>query len=247
MSIKDTAICIRTVDYSETSQIVTFFAREKGKFSAIAKGAKRPKSPFNGTIEPFSYGPVVFIQKPKLAVLTEFKQKPIFKNTIKDLFILNCSLFASELLNNFTDDYDSHPELYDSFLQFLNDLQQPTDSKNAALLMLIFFQLSLLKEVGLQPVLNSCTNCKSNYSRQSSNWSQVYFSSSANSLICRDCELNFADKFKLSPEAAACLADLKLFADAEEKTFKEIERLLVHHFTELLHKPPMMAKYLSLS
>ena len=53
MLTKDTAICIRTVDYSETSQIVTFFTRAKGKLTAIAKGSKRPKSAFDGTVEIF--------------------------------------------------------------------------------------------------------------------------------------------------------------------------------------------------
>ncbi|UCC23759.1 MAG: recombination protein O N-terminal domain-containing protein, partial [Planctomycetota bacterium] len=31
MLTKDLAICIRAVDYSETSQIVTFFTRANGK------------------------------------------------------------------------------------------------------------------------------------------------------------------------------------------------------------------------
>ena len=35
MLTKDLAICIRTVDYSETSQIVTFFTKAHGKIGAI--------------------------------------------------------------------------------------------------------------------------------------------------------------------------------------------------------------------
>jgi hypothetical protein len=31
----------------------------------------------------------------------------------------------------------------------------------------------------------------------------------------------------------------------EAKKLKEIEALLIYHFTELLHKPPRMAKYFS--
>ncbi|MHC4155757.1 MAG: DNA repair protein RecO, partial [Planctomycetota bacterium] len=56
MLTKDEAICIRAVDYSETSQIVTFFTRANGKVGAIAKGSKRPKSAFDGAIEVFSHG-----------------------------------------------------------------------------------------------------------------------------------------------------------------------------------------------
>ena len=44
---KDKGICIRTTDYSESSQILTFFTAQNGKLSVIAKGAKRPKSSFS--------------------------------------------------------------------------------------------------------------------------------------------------------------------------------------------------------
>ena len=50
---KDTAICIRALDYSESSQIVTFFTRATGKVDAIAKGSKRTGSRFDGPIEIF--------------------------------------------------------------------------------------------------------------------------------------------------------------------------------------------------
>ena len=94
MLIKDTAICIRAVDYSETSQIVTFFARAAGKISAIAKGSKRPKSAFDGPIEIFSYGKIVFSDsnKEKLATLTEFESAcggAGFTGLSNNLFTLN--------------------------------------------------------------------------------------------------------------------------------------------------------------
>jgi DNA repair protein RecO (recombination protein O) len=40
MQIKDTAICLRMVNYSETSQVVTLFTRDSGKVAAMAKGSR---------------------------------------------------------------------------------------------------------------------------------------------------------------------------------------------------------------
>ena len=124
MLTKDSAICIRAVDYSETSQIVTFFARATGKFTAIAKGSKRPKSAFDGPIEVFSLGQIVFSDsnREKLATLTEFQQRLSLAGLSKNLFALNCASFAIELLNSLTDDYDPHPQLFDSLLQFLQNI-----------------------------------------------------------------------------------------------------------------------------
>jgi len=248
MLTKDVAICIRAVDFSETSQIVTFFARAAGKISAIAKGSKRPKSAFDGPIEIFSYGKIVFSDsnKEKLATLTEFESAyggAGFTSLSNNLSALNSCLFAAELLNNLTHDYDPHPQLFDDFLQFLQNAQEG-NKKSEMLALLILFQLSLLKEVGLRPVLNACANCKTKYEhRASSIEHRVYFSSSANGLVCRDCEASFPDKLRLTQTAANCLSNLKLIAESQEKTLIEIETVLVHHFTELLGRKPKMAKY----
>ena len=56
MLVKDSGICIKAVDYSETSQIVTLFTYHNGKVQAIAKGSKRKKSSFEGQIEIFTKG-----------------------------------------------------------------------------------------------------------------------------------------------------------------------------------------------
>jgi DNA repair protein RecO (recombination protein O) len=242
MLSKDIGVCIRTVDYSETSQIVTFFTKTTGKISAIAKGSKRPKSAFDGPIEMFSYGEIVFSDptKEKLATLTEFQQHG-FTGLINNFFAFNCCLFAAELLNKLTDDYDPHPELFDSFLHFLQDINDGRET----LQLLILFQLTLLREIGLMPVLNACANCKTRYEhRASSIEHQVYFSSSANGLICRDCEASFPDKIKLSSSAASCLINLKKIAQTPERTLKEIEKILISHFTELLGHRTKMAKHI---
>jgi DNA repair protein RecO (recombination protein O) len=247
MLTKDLAICIRAIDYSETSQIVTFFARAAGKIDAIAKGSKRPKSPFDGPIEVLSHGDIVFIDSAgeKLATLTEFQQQPSLISLRNNLFVLYACLFVAELLNNLTDDHDPHSELFESFLQFLhnvNEQHSTNDQQRDILALLILFQLTLLKEIGLQPILDRCVNCKARYKIQDTRY-QYYFSSSANGLICRDCEPSFPDKIKLTKEASACLASLKQIPASAKKTIEEIEKVLVCHFTELLGRPPKMAKH----
>ena len=248
MLTKDLAICIRAIDYSETSQIVTFFAKATGKIDAIAKGSKRPKSPFDGPIEVLSHGNIVFVDSAgeKLATLTEFQQHPTLINLHGNLFVLYACLFAAELLNNLTHDYDPHPELFDSFLDFLHNANErhPTNNEQREILaLLILFQLTLLNEIGLQPILSHCVNCKTQYAERGTQY-ETYFSSSANGLICRDCEPSFPDKIRLTKEASACLSSLRQIPDSDEKTLKEIEKVLVHHLTGILGRTPKMAKHI---
>jgi DNA repair protein RecO (recombination protein O) len=241
MTNKDTAICLRKTDFSETSQVVTFFAKDAGKLAALAKGSRRKKSSFDGAIEVFSYGHIVYTQTAtaKLATLTEFAQMPIFQFLSRSLTSLNSGLFAVELLDYFTENYDPHPNLFDSIVHFLSDVQMASDT-SSALRLLILFQLTLLSEVGTRPLLSRCANCKIPYG---SDWPFYYFSSIANGLICPDCEYSFADKIRLSPQTASVLADLKTITEANERTLKEIENTLISHFTELMHRRPKMAKY----
>ena len=246
MLTKDLAICIRAVDYSETSQIVTFFTRQTGKISAIAKGSKRPKSAFDGPIEILSHGQIVFSDsgKEKLATLTEFEpiyDAPDYAGPRSDFFALNCCFFAAELLNHLTHDYDPHPELFDRFLHFLQNAEQH-ETQHYMLAALILFQLGLLREIGFQPILSACANCKTQHAIHNTQH-ETYFSSSANGLVCRDCESSFPDKIRLSNNAASCLTSLKQVPNASEETLREIEKILVHHFTEFLGRPPKMAKH----
>jgi len=251
MLTKDDAICIRAVDYSETSQIVTLFTRANGKVSAIAKGSKRAKSAFDGPVEMFSYGRIVFTDstKEKLATLTEFEQQSGLSYLAGNLFAANCACFAAELVNSLANESDPHPGLFDSFLQFIQNIQHSKKNLDR-LILLILFQLALLKEVGLQPILNACANCKTRYSagrltaeRRDTRY-EIYFSSSANGLICRDCETAFTDKIRLSKPAANALNNFKLLPESKGKTLREIEKILVYHFTEILGKAPKMAKHI---
>ncbi|MBN2136235.1 MAG: DNA repair protein RecO [Sedimentisphaerales bacterium] len=244
MLTKDQAICIRTVDFSETSQVVTFFTRASGKIGAIAKGSKRPKSSFDGPIEMLSNGRIVFSvsNKDKLATLTEFESAPLAQALLhNNLLGLNCCLFAAELVNNLTDEHDPHPTLFDCLLDFLHNSVNARD-RTEMLALLIVFQLALLKGVGLGPILSRCVNCKTPFDAKSAKL-QSYFSSSANGLICRNCENTFQDKFRLTAPAVAALIDLKLLAASNETTLNEIEKLLIYHFTELIGHRPKMAKH----
>ena len=57
MSLVSTpAIVLRTYPYSETSKIVRLATRDYGVQSAIAKGVRRPRSPFGAALETLSEG-----------------------------------------------------------------------------------------------------------------------------------------------------------------------------------------------
>jgi len=246
MLLKDEAICIRTVDYSETSQIVTFFAREHGKLGVIAKGAKRAKSAFEGPLETFVRGRIVFRESPtgKLGTLTEFQPVHDIVSAVSNhLYAYHCCLFSAELLAKLTHDADPHVALYDAFLQFLQDVchtQGTVPRKQAIMALLILFEQVLLREIGLMPLFAACANCGQVHAGQGQ---PMFFSSLANGFVCCDCEMSFPERTVISPEAALCLAEPRHLATAASKHLAEIETLFINHFTHLLHGRLRTAQY----
>ncbi|MBP8302960.1 MAG: DNA repair protein RecO [Phycisphaerae bacterium] len=238
MLIKDQAICIRATDFSETSQVVTFFARDHGKVAVLAKGAKRPRSPFGGPIERFSHGGLVFADSPhaRLATLTEFLPRcDLVRGLSGKISAYHAALLATELLDGLTHDRDPHPVLHDRFLHFLQEVL----AGPAVLGLLIRFQWVLLKEIGLQPVVDACVNCRTPYA---TTWPACSFSSSANGLVCRDCEGAFADRLCLTPRTAQTLAQIDCLTSASPSVLQDMERLLLGHFTQILHRRPKSAE-----
>jgi DNA repair protein RecO (recombination protein O) len=235
---KDKGLCIRTTDYSESSQILTFFTAQDGKLSLIAKGTKRAKSSFSGPIELCTAGDMVFSLKEgeKLGTLTEFNPTFLGIALRKKLFAINCGFLACELLNLWTKELDPHPAMFDETILFLQRLEEIADNK--ILPFLLLFQFSLLSEAGTKPLCESCANCKRKFA---DNWQQYYFSSSANGLVCRDCESAFMDKKKISSQCAKALNRPQEIFNCDGKAIVEIQNLLIEYQTHILERPLRMA------
>src|SRR5208282_5318328 len=114
-SEKASALVLRTVDFSETSLVVSLFTREFGKIGALAKGARRLKNPFESALDVLTLCRIVFLHKSSdaLDLLTEAKLLRRFRPAGRDLSGLYAGYYVAELLDGLTDEDDPHPELFD--------------------------------------------------------------------------------------------------------------------------------------
>lgn len=242
MKVKDLAICLRAVNYSDTSQVVTLLARQHGKIGAMAKGSRRPRSAFDGAIELFSYGQVMFTASDnhdKLSILTEFTQIPKFRLLRTNLSSMNAGLFALELTEAFCEQSDPHPALFDALAEALDALQHSADDA-AVLQVLVGYQMTLLGEAGIAPLLEACGNCGSVTKNVKEG---LYFSAAANGLLCPDCEQSFVEKRRISTACVALLGGTLPSADATRPVLAEAEQMLILYFTALMRRTPKMAGF----
>ena len=161
-SEKATALVLRVVEFSETSSVVTLFTREFGKIHGLAKGARRPKGPFESALDLLGLCRIVFLRKSPgaLDLLTEAKLLKRFRPCGRELSSLYAGYYVAELLNELTDDYDPHPELFDEAVAMLAGLAAGEGAAGDAVATLIArFELVTLNLLGHLPSLEQCVEC----------------------------------------------------------------------------------------
>lgn len=154
-----TAIVLRTVEFSETSLVVTLLTRDFGQVAALAKGARRPKSSFEGSLDLLAVCRVVLIRKSSdaLDLLTEAKLQRRFRGAEKSLERLYAGYYVAEMLRLFTDNHDPHPGLYDLALAAMGQI----DGRGNTALALLGFDTGLLRLLGHAPSTRRCVDCGS--------------------------------------------------------------------------------------
>ncbi len=158
-NIRDMGICLRVVDFSETSQVVTLFTRENGLQPAIAKGSKRPKKSgagISGPLDLLTIGEMMFIPKPTgdLAILTSWDVQNYRPALRHDLPGLNRALLCAEITLNILQPHDPHPELFDDLDATLDMLAGPQCRRA-----FLAYCLAALEHAGFSPAFSRCHVC----------------------------------------------------------------------------------------
>ena len=153
------ALILRTVDFSETSRIITLYTRQFGKIEALAKGGRRLKGPFESSLDILARTSVTFIPKrgEALDLLTESKLIRRFRVHAANLAGTLGGYYVVELVNSFTAVSDPLPPLYDLAVKVLNQLEEGTFVMRT----LLRFEGRFLHLIGHLPELRNCVECGS--------------------------------------------------------------------------------------
>ncbi len=232
--LKDIAIALRRLDYSETSQVLVLFTREHGQQRIIAKGIKRCSSRrVSVGIDLLEMGHAVFSarsgKEDTLATLTEWRQEDTFPHLRSDLLRLYAAQYAAEVTSQLTEVHDPHPRLFDGLLAFLATL-----ARGNPMTVLVGYLRILLTEIGLRPELARCVGC----GRSVTGDPVLFFSSRQGGGICRDCEPASVEKRRLMPAVAKALTEPgPVPAPLASPCFDVLD----YHLTEIMSRPAQVA------
>tara|TARA_R110002073_G_scaffold98665_1_gene226113 strand:+ start:1188 stop:1985 length:798 start_codon:yes stop_codon:yes gene_type:complete len=176
------AIVLRTTEFSETSLVVTLFTRDFGRLSAIAKGARRPKGPFEGSLDLLAVCRVVVHRKSSdaLDLLTEAKLHRRFRGADRSLARVYAGYYVAEILRLMTDDHDPHVDVYDLTISVLNQIDGVGDVAST----ILFYEAQMLRLLGHAPGTDRCTDCGKEMATTAS---RIPFALATGGIVCANC------------------------------------------------------------
>jgi len=153
MDERATGLILRTRPFTETSLIVNWLTLEAGRIATVARGARRPKSPFRGKVDLYFLGELQFVRSRRsdLHTLREVRLLETHQPLRRELPLLQQAAYAANLVERTTECDTPVPEVYELLSGFLQALAAHTFRPE----MILWFELKHLSLLGLQPDLNS--------------------------------------------------------------------------------------------
>lgn len=179
--IETEGLVLKSYGLAEADKIVVFLTQEYGLVRGVAKGAKRLKSKFGGSLEPFSIVRLTYWQKEERE-LVSIQQSEIIKSFFETAVNPNNFqkfAYIVELLSDFAPPSDPNERLY----RMARVCLETSDAQPEKLAqMILYFELWLLKLGGYLPSWEKCDVCKRELSKNEPANLQINFH-----LACLNC------------------------------------------------------------
>ena len=198
--IRTNALVLRNLRMGDTSRIVTILTRDFGKFGAVAKGVREPKSRFGASLELLSVSSLILYFRPgrDLQLVSEGSLEREFRGLFSpvDRYAHACALV--EFLDRTLEPEEPVAGIYDLALRALALMEESPSARLSYVLRA--FQLRAAVHMGYAPRLAGCAACGGK--------SVGSFSPSAGILFCEKCGPIHADRIDIAPETIELLRRL---------------------------------------
>lgn len=149
MTESATGIILRSLPLTETSLIIHWLTPNFGRIATVAKGARRPKSPFLGKLDLFYEADFSFnrSRRSDLHVLREVSLRKTNSALRENIIKLRQAAYAASFITQMTEAETPLPGILELFAKFLESV-----CIHKPLPQLVFaFELKMLRELGLEP------------------------------------------------------------------------------------------------
>lgn len=175
---KTEAIVLKRTNVGEADKILTLYTPHLGRLSVAARGVRRPKSKLGGHLELFTHVSLMLARGRTLDTVSQAETVSSFLPLREDLWRSGMAYYVVELVHQFTPE---HVEDYPLYRLLLDTLRQLCHTEEGELV-LRYFELNLLKDIGYRPELHRCVDCGVELTPTAN-----YFSATAGGVLCPQC------------------------------------------------------------
>ncbi len=162
MSLVETeAVILKSYSLSEADKIIVFLTERQGLVRGVAKGAKRLKSKFGGSLEPFTISQIHFYQKEErdLVSIRESELIKSFFDSAGNPFFLQKFAYIAEILAEFAPPHEPNVRLY-RMVRICLETAAIANKQEALEAIVLYFELWLLRLGGYLPDWSVCDSCR---------------------------------------------------------------------------------------
>ena len=189
-------IVVRHAETGERDRVITLFTRDEGKLVFIARGARRPGSSLGPCVQMLTRGRFQCVKRRALHLIVQAAVIDSYATLKADLWGMACGLYLAELVDAATVEGAPNQPLFDLMVEAL-ELANRSGGNDV---LLRFFELRLLHQVGFCPSLRRCVNCEVDIRPVENALSAIL-----GGVLCPDCARSSPDAQLLSVDALKVL------------------------------------------
>jgi len=180
-NVKTKGIILKRMNYGEADRILTILTQDHGKIKAIAKGSRKILSKLGGSLEPFCLVDFIFHEGRSFYIVTSASVIKHFEKVHTDIDKTSKAFYIGELLDKFLEEKQNHPEVFELFAKYLENLENADDP-----ILIPVFSAKILENLGFKPVTQNCLHCESKLLPEQNYWDDV-----EGGVICLSCHNKF--------------------------------------------------------
>ncbi len=194
-------LILRNLRLGDTSRVVTVLSREVGKFSAVAKGVREPKSRFGASLEILSVSSMIVYYRPgrDLQMISEGFLEREHRELLRSADRYHHGCAALEFLERVLEEVEPVPDIYGLTLRALALMEDAPAGRLGYILRA--FQLRVAGWLGYTPRIEGCSICGRPEGRS--------FGPAEGGLLCASCADRVPGAMPVGEETIGLLRSLR--------------------------------------
>lgn len=208
--IKVQGIVLKGINLGESDKIITVYTDALGKIDIVAHGARKPKSKFMASTQPFCYSEYLIFKGKNLYTLSDSMIIDSFQTVLQDLEKLAYGSYFLELTDALNEKDNKNVSILALVLKTMYLLvHDDTDLK----LLRFAFDFKAISLSGYMPQINYCIKCRNKIE------DICYFNIPEGGAACADC-MNQRSRFMLGKDEIVLMQKIKLIKLEELRNIK---------------------------